>query len=1857
MFIKLLEPKNKMINTIIFLLFFTVLSLAQAQEEAAKKKSLPIPIITDSTGRARTHTPNFAYLMTNNTPKCVGQTFTYIVVTPPSHGKVIMPDPEVYTGGFITVTYISDKDYIGKDSFSWKLNNGTQDTNTATVTFDVTEEFPLPNERVMVRTAENTPVEFPALFSGGGKTFIYAIKNSKPENGTLVVDGLNFKYTPNPNFVGTDSFVWGFAITKDSKPQKDSLMATCNIIVKKKGLKDWPQWRMDEMRSGYTTMQLPAKLNLLWQRDIPVVNGAFTPPGSLKSRVFPDIDYCRPVQLDKYLFVPETASDSVSAYQTDTGELKWRFYASGVIRRPPAAATLADGSKIVVVSSDDGWVYCLNAETGKENWKVRGAPNNQKAMGFGRLSSVWPIWASAAISNDKVYFVAGYIPSYCLYGYCVDAKTGSTIWVNDGRVNDIWNTSALGPIAISMHGKELYGSVEGNARPWVIDTKSGEFLGHFGLGFSFPVGGKWGKNIGFANRTGSVGWYSDGQGSYNLAEPTEIVVGNQIFTFKSVLELGVQGKVASLLAGDDKLFVTTIEGKIYCFGGEQVTPKLYPIAVTPLPKIVDEYTTAVTAMLSRNDLKFGLAYVLGLGNGRLVEELAIQSSLSIVVVDPNREKLQALRKKMDAAGLSGLRVSTMEGNPMEILFAPHQAAIITSEDIQIAGIDKGQSMIETLYYWNRPFGGEIWLPTTKEQDTAIAGFVSSSKKMPLSEVAKQKGISGFCDNFTQIKRTGLPEEKLKLMPPFGLTAFGSEAIIAPYMPLTETWPGKETFSVLPFKEKKVGFIPPPPKHTNEKGYPTAITVSTLHSMFSTMKNPLTSRFEKSMGLTSSGNDGACGVYSSQYGDVGLTHGKISSFFDSSDKYFGRLFYPEVGGCPGRISAGNGLVTLMGHPVPGSACGCSSTMQFSSFVVTPMEYEENWFNVQNRRTINAIEELPIHKIGINFAAYGDRYVDEENLLWTHHPYSGRYGRISYNGSAKISALPLVPVSYSGNAKSFYHHSAQMEKKGDRYRGWVSASYVKNMTEINIPLLQPLVAIKTATAPKIDGDLTDACWDGQKKVVFTPDYTVTDPNRDLGVPKTTDECFAMVRYDETNLYVGGGTNVGFSALSKKFFIVTLNSRERIMNDVVLTCNGKFKNSIGLAITDWACGEFTSEKFPYSAEIAIPWASIAKAGLWKEQLIVNVNLSDGKLTAEYTPLYFDTPKGVSNEIHPYTVRLYFAEMAGKTVGQRLFDVSLQGKEILKNFDVVKEAGAPKRELMKEFKKIEITDRLKINFNAVKDEPMLSGIEIVGEYEPSDHLPNMAPVAEIEASILSGPAPLKVSLNAQKSSDADGQIACCYWELGDGRLAKGSLIDHVFAEEGVYQIHLLVRDNRGGMATKSITVNVQSGVPSAFVCTIKASGGDFSKLSDFENTLRSDMTSSTMLFKLTEVGTTSYSNRSVTFTGGASGMIREVKDNFASIANIKGTPTIGKGKVTGNLKFAVGDMGVPMGKSLLFKVVNKGDYVRTDNGSVVTFVGGGKGILKHINGSSLAYITECQGDIQVGKVTLGTGHSFEISDTGNQVYSIVAECYHDWPNGLEDKVQTLNSTSWVTDALHCVTIRGNKDNKFDGKGKNAKNNFASFAFLGELDLSGLPNTRIEKIIVDQNNSAIFGEGASVNRCVLGNSTIFEKTIVANCFGRDFFVGNSKGIVNKPISYFTTSIRDARAPLESFNFNSSDVSIVNCTGTSFDPGGQPNVEFINCLSTTATKPFQVLGYAELSYINNCLLMNDKSTIFINGDGVEKAMENSSVSFMNAAEGDFHLKQNDTMAKGKGALGLGADIDGEPRNGPTFDIGADTVKK
>jgi outer membrane protein assembly factor BamB len=92
-------------------------------------------------------------------------------------------------------------------------------------------------------------------------------------------------------------------------------------------------------------------------------------------------------------------------------------------------------------------------------------------------------------------------------------------------------------------------------------------------------------------------------------------------------------------------------------------------------------------------------------------------------------------------------------------------------------------------------------------------------------------------------------------------------------------------------------------------------------------------------------------------------------------------------------------------------------------------------------------------------------------------------------------------------------------------------------------------------------------------------------------------------------------------------------------------------------------------------------------------------------------------------YTVRLHFVEPEDLKPGDRVFDIRLQGQEVKKDFDIIREAGGPQRALVKEFAGIKVTKDLTVSFTTSfpasapaqagmrSGPPVLCGIEIVAE------------------------------------------------------------------------------------------------------------------------------------------------------------------------------------------------------------------------------------------------------------------------------------------------------------------------------------------------------------------------------------------------------------------------------------------------------------------------------------------------------------------------------------------------------------------
>ncbi len=189
---------------------------------------------------------------------------------------------------------------------------------------------------------------------------------------------------------------------------------------------DWPMWRFDAQRRAATPAALPASLSLQWTRQLPAPARAWLPQGEHYDKLDFDVSYS-PVVMGQTLFVASMVQDTVTAYDTRTGAEKWRFYSDGPMRLAPAA----HNGRVYAVS-DDGFLYCLDADTGEEHWRFRGGPDDRRLLGNARLVNMWAARGAPVIRDGVVYFAASFWPLMGTFIHALDAETGTPIWSNTG---------------------------------------------------------------------------------------------------------------------------------------------------------------------------------------------------------------------------------------------------------------------------------------------------------------------------------------------------------------------------------------------------------------------------------------------------------------------------------------------------------------------------------------------------------------------------------------------------------------------------------------------------------------------------------------------------------------------------------------------------------------------------------------------------------------------------------------------------------------------------------------------------------------------------------------------------------------------------------------------------------------------------------------------------------------------------------------------------------------------------------------------------------------------------------------------------------------------------------------------------------------------------------------------------------------------------------------------------------------------------------------------------------------------------------------------------------------------------------
>ncbi|MBN2308542.1 MAG: PQQ-binding-like beta-propeller repeat protein, partial [Candidatus Hydrogenedentes bacterium] len=193
---------------------------------------------------------------------------------------------------------------------------------------------------------------------------------------------------------------------------------------------DWPMWRFDAGRTAASPAGLPDDLNRLWTHEFSPREPVWDDP--LNRDLMPYDTQFEPIVMGSLLFLGFNDRDKLVAIDTATGEERWALYTDGPIRMVPAA-----WNGTVLAACDDGYLYCVEADTGAVRWKFRGGPSDRKVLGNRRLISTWPARGGPVVVDGTVYFAASIWPFMGTFIYALDAQSGAVVWRND-RTSAQW---------------------------------------------------------------------------------------------------------------------------------------------------------------------------------------------------------------------------------------------------------------------------------------------------------------------------------------------------------------------------------------------------------------------------------------------------------------------------------------------------------------------------------------------------------------------------------------------------------------------------------------------------------------------------------------------------------------------------------------------------------------------------------------------------------------------------------------------------------------------------------------------------------------------------------------------------------------------------------------------------------------------------------------------------------------------------------------------------------------------------------------------------------------------------------------------------------------------------------------------------------------------------------------------------------------------------------------------------------------------------------------------------------------------------------------------------------------------------
>ena len=239
-------------------------------------------------------------------------------------------------------------------------------------------------------------------------------------------------------------------------------------------------------------------------------------------------------------------------------------------------------------------------------------------------------------------------------------------------------------------------------------------------------------------------------GNVVVAGGNKRVLAHDVTSGKLLWTGDIDGNARGLAVADDRLFVSSDTGTIYCFGPDG-SPALGviepPIDASPFPAdpLAGVVEAAAERIVQTTGIDRGYCLILGNGTGRLAFELAKRTQLQICGVESDLDKVKSARRALNEAGLYGARVVIEHSELSQVPFSDYFANLIVSEEAIISGQMPGDAA--EAFRMLKPLGGKICIGQPA---------VAKSKFDSLPAVAVQKWLAeAGIDGATVSSKDGL----------------------------------------------------------------------------------------------------------------------------------------------------------------------------------------------------------------------------------------------------------------------------------------------------------------------------------------------------------------------------------------------------------------------------------------------------------------------------------------------------------------------------------------------------------------------------------------------------------------------------------------------------------------------------------------------------------------------------------------------------------------------------------------------------------------------------------------------------------------------------------------------------------------------------------------------------------------------------------------------------------------------------------------------------------------------------------------------------------------------------------------------